>query len=88
MQKFKMLSSVEKSYEEQGEIFFLCRNFEKQERKIRERIQRLCKEAAGEYAPALLCYLTTSASWQQVTREYAISDSTLNRCRRDFYARW
>lgn len=88
MRKFKMLPSVKKSYEEQGEIFFACRNFARQDERVREKIVTLCREAAGEYAPALFAYLTTGDSWQEVTMRHNISDRTLDRCRWKFYSAW
>lgn len=86
--RFKFLPSVHKSYEQQGEIFFACRNYLHQPDEVREKIDRLCREAGGEYAEALRAYLTTRASWERVTMEYHLSDATLHRIRRQFYELW
>ncbi len=88
MRKFKPLPSVNKSYEEQGEIFFLCRNYARQSKDIREKIDRLCQRAGGEYAGALKRYLTTGESWERVVVEEHISEGTLHRCRKKFYELW
>ena len=88
IRRFKELPSVDKSYEEQGEIFFLCRNYAKQSRAVRGKIDRLCREAGGEYAGALKRYLTTADSWERVVVEEHISEGTLHRCRKKFYESW
>lgn len=86
--RFKMLGTVRKSYEEQGEIYFTCVNYKKQPARVRERIRQLCREAAGDYATALLEFLTTGADWIYITQKYYISSSTLDRARTEFYNRW
>lgn len=83
-----MLPSVKKSYEEQGEIFFLCRNYSRQSKAIQGKIDRLCETAGGEYAGALKRYMTTADSWERVVMEEHISDATLTRCRKRFYDSW
>lgn len=88
IRRFKLLPSVHRSYEEQGEIFFLCRNYAHQPRAVQRKIDRLCTEAAGEYAGALRRYLTTGDSWQAVVMEEHISEGTLQRCRKKFYESW
>ena len=88
MNRFKFLPSVKKSYEQQGEIFFTCLNYARQPAEVRTILDRLCFEAAGEHAAALHAYLTTRASWEQVTMRYNLSSSTLDRIRRRFYELW
>lgn len=46
--EFKRLRSVNKSYDEQGAIFFACRNFERQPKKTQDKIRRLCAAAGPE----------------------------------------
>ena len=88
MNKFRYLPSVPLSYEQQGEIFFACRNYARQSAQMRSKIDRLITEAGGEHAAALKAYLTTRASWERVTMDYFISNSTLDRIRRRFYELW
>lgn len=88
VQKFKMLSSVKKSYEQQGEIFFCCRNYAHQPPSVRRKIDGLCRRAGGEYRDALFAYLTTDISWKRATMEYHLSAMTLNRIRKQFYELW
>lgn len=88
MRRFKVLRSVRKSWEEQGYIFFCCRTYGRQPQKVRQKIDRLCASAGGEYATALKAYLTTDADWIWICRKYAISESTLDRIRRRFFESW
>lgn len=86
--EFKRLRSVNKSYDEQGAIFFACRNFATQSKKTQDKIRRLCAAAGPEYAQALLAYLTTDISWERTCMEYGLSQETLTRLRRRFYDAW
>lgn len=86
--EFKRLRSVNKSYDEQGAIFFACRNFTRQPKKTQDKIRRLCAAAGPEYAQALLAYLTTDISWERTCMEYGLSQETLTRLRRRFYDAW
>lgn len=86
--KFKYLPSVHKGYAEQGMIFFVCQTYRRQTPEMQSKIDRLCREAGGEYADALRAYLCTPASWEAVTTEYFVSPSTLDRVRRRFFELW
>lgn len=86
--EFKRLRGVSKSYDEQGQIFFACRNFASQPKKMQEKIRRLCDKAGGEYREALFRFLTTNISWQRTCMEFYISEATLCRIRRRFYELW
>lgn len=86
--RFKRLGTVRKSYEAQGLIYFACRDYKNQPAKIREKIDRLCSQAAGDYAPALFEFLTTDADWVYITQKYFISSATLDRARTEFYNAW
>ena len=84
MKRFRYLKSVRKSYEEQGQIYFVCATYRKQPRAVQDRIERLCRRVGGDYAPALMCYLTTGADWISVCDRYHLSGATLERLRRAF----
>ena len=88
MRYFKRLRSVNKSYEEQGLIYFTCINYKRQPARIREKIDRLCESAGGEYATALKEYMTTDADWIYICDRYHLSNSTLERIRRAFFESW
>lgn len=90
MTRFKRWKSVGKSYREQALIWAFCQCRESPEvsRKVREKIDRLIREAGGEYAAALEEYLCTGASWEYVVTRYAISDRTLFRVTARFLKLW
>lgn len=86
--RFRYLRSVIKTYDEQGEIYFLCRRYAHQPAYIQQRIDRLCKQAGGEYAVALFAFLCTGTTWQSVCDSYHVSQDTLRRARDRFYDMW
>ena len=89
--KFKYMPSLSQSYERQGEIFFTCRNYHNLLPHQQQRIRDICEEAAGGNGfkrAALLEFMTTGASWRYVCIRYYISDSTLERMRKEFYRLW
>ncbi len=88
VRRFKFWPSIRKSYEEQGEIFFKCRRYERLARAEREKIDRLIHQAGEEYANALREYLLTDTSWAEVCRRWYVSDRTLQRCVRRFFEAW
>lgn len=88
MKQFKKLKSVPKSYEEQGYIYFTCQGYRRAPPYMRQKIDRLCLAAGGEYAKALKEYMTTRADWITICRKYSVSQATLDRARRRFYALW
>jgi glutathione peroxidase-family protein len=85
---FRRLKNVGKSYDAQGFIYFSCKNYRCQTQAMKDRIDRLCKSAGGEYAPALKEYMTTDADWRGVCDRYYIAHSTLDRIRTRFYDMW
>jgi len=88
VKRFKWLRSVNKSYDEQAFIFYTCATYGTQKKTAQNRIRRLCERAAGEYAAALLEFLTTKADFRYICTKHSISDSTLERARRKFYDLW
>lgn len=88
MKRFKWLRSVGKSYDEQALIYYTCATYSSQKETTQRRIARLCERAAGEYAPALMEFLTTKADFRYICAKYCIGDSTLERARRKFYEMW
>ena len=86
--RFKYLTSVKKSYVEQGKIYFLCQTYRHLTDEERKQIDALCERAGGEYAQALREFMCTQANWQAVCMEHALSSATLERIRRKFYNLW
>ena len=85
---FKRLRGVPLPYERQGQIYFTCRNYTTERKYIRDKIDRLCDSAGGEYAPALKELLLSGRSANAVAMQYHLSPETLMRARRRFYVEW
>lgn len=85
---FKKLKGVNRTYREQGQIFFTCLNYEKQPKAVQEKIRRLCKECGGEHEQALFVMLTREVSPVWIADQYHVDASTLYRRRKRFYERW
>lgn len=86
---FKKLRGVNLSYREQGYLYFICMNYDKQPKEIKEKIKRLCKQCGGQYEQALFDLLTReSVSVPWLERTYYTSANNLYRRRKQFYERW
>lgn len=89
--KFKYMRSLKLSYAEQGEIFFRCQNYRKQDEKTQEHIRGLCVMCGGgdgQKRQAIFELMTTRKSWRAVCMEHYVSDATLDRLRRKFFTEW
>ncbi len=89
--KFRMLKNCPLDYAEQGYVFFRCQRWQFLPRIERERIKALCRRIAEgdeHKEQAILALMTTSESWRAVCMRYYVSDATLDRLRRRFYAGW
>lgn len=85
---FRKLRGVNLPEREQGLIWFTCLNYEKQPKRIQEKIRRLCRECGGPYEDALFQLLTRDVSVVWLQTEYHVSDEVLYRRRKSFYERW
>lgn len=85
MNAFRYKKSIRVSYKRQGLIHFTMQNVARLPEAKREKLQKLCQEAAGEYSAALWAYLTTGKSYVSVAQEHALSQDTLFRVQRRFY---
>ncbi len=88
MKKFKYMPSCPLSYQEQGAIWFTCQTYRRQPEEIRAKIKAVCTRVAGGDGmkrKAILCFMTTRASWRECCDRHFISDDTLNRLRKAFY---
>ena len=88
MRNFKKIRSVDLPYNKQGEIYFTCLNYKGQSKQVRDKIDRLCQEIGGAYAPALFMLLTTEMRCMEIAQRYYIDESILYRMRRTFYMNW
>ncbi len=85
---FRYKPGIRVSYKKQGLIYFTMLNVDRLPHEKREKLKRLCKEAAGEYAAALWAYLTREKSAVAVGEEFHLSQDTLFRLRKRFYERF
>jgi hypothetical protein len=85
---FRKLRGVNRSYKEQGEIFFTCLNYAKQPKAVKEKIRKLCKEVGGQYEEALFAMMTRDVSATWIEQHYFVSDSLMYTLRKKFYERW
>lgn len=85
---FKKLRGVNRSYQDQGEIFFTCRNYAKQPEAVKEKIRRMCTEIGGAYKDALFAVMTRDVSLEWVAQHYFVTQAQLYRFRKKFYERW
>lgn len=82
---FRLKTSLPLSYERQGYIYFISKQYKALPQEKRERIERLCLEAGREYHKALLEYVTTDASVTEICMKHNIDMSTLHRAQRRYY---
>jgi hypothetical protein len=85
---FRRLRGVPLPYDKQGQIYFTCRNYRRERKYTRMKIDRLCEAAAGDYAGALKALLTGGETVQAVAMRCHVSPEVLSRCRRRFYLLW
>lgn len=85
---FRYKKSVGGSYARQGYIYFTSLRYRELPEKRRARIRKLCEECGGEYAGALLEFVTTERGAVAVCMEHHLSQSTLERAVRRYYAKF
>jgi len=83
---FRYKKSVPASYEKQGYIYFKSLCYRELPEKDRCRIRKLCIEAGGEYYQALFDFVTTREGATSICMRYHLSQSTLERVVRKYYA--
>lgn len=83
---FRYKRSVPVSYERQGYIYFKSRCYPSLPEKEKRRIKDLCMEVGGIYGQALFEFVTSGKSAASVCMRHHLSESTLARCVRKYYA--
>lgn len=73
------------SYEKQGYIYFLCKNYALLPQRTKDKIKRLCSDVAGEHSSALFRVLTSSSGIRRIAADCFVSERLLYDLRRDFY---
>lgn len=87
--RFRKYRGMSLTYEQQGLVFFICRNYEEQPKKIQEKILRLCQSEGGSNPYALFLLLTTGQSVQSIMEQFKIaSETTMYDARNRFYRAW
>lgn len=82
---FRKYRGMRMTYEKQGLIFFLCRNFGSLPPGVRRRIERVSEEVAGEEKAVLLALLTGRQSARHLSMTRYINLNRLYAWRRAFY---
>lgn len=82
---FRYKKGIRVSYARQGYIYFTSLLYPELTEAERERIRKICRKAGGEYAGALLEFVTTEAGADKVCRKHYLSRSTLYRAVRRYY---
>lgn len=85
---FKKMRGCKLSYDKQGYIYFLCKNYAAQPEEVKKKIRTLCDEVAGEYSAALFSVLTSPKGVRRSAVEHYVSERQLYELRRKFYERW
>ena len=82
---FRYKRGIDLDYNEQGRIYFHCLAYQTLSKREQEKIRQICDRAGGEYAPALLEFLTTEQGYTAVCMKHHISKNTLYRAVKRFY---
>ena len=85
---FKKLRGVELPEEQQGLIRYTCLNVDRQPKKTREKIQRLCDDVGGAYSAALWEVMCTKKSITAIAQKHFLSETLLYSLRKKFYENW
>lgn len=85
---FKKSCFVHLPYDRQGLIYFICHNFEIQPPSVQKKILDVCQQSGKGNAQALFDFLTTDNTWQKISNQYHIEETTLYRARKKFYEAW
>lgn len=82
---FKFKRSIPVSYEKQGYIYFVGRNFKNLPDEKQRQVKELCLKAGGEYHEALFELLTTDTTVTKICLKYSLSEATLLRVARKYF---
>lgn len=85
---FRYKRGIDRGYNDQGWIFFHCLQYRRLPKKDQERIWKHCQEAGGEYAEALLEFVTTERGYAAICMKHHLSKDTLYRAVKKFYERF
>lgn len=87
--RFRKYRGMRLTYEQQGLVFFLCRNYRKLPKEQQKKVIRLCQMVGRNNPYALFLLLTTDRSVQSLMTQFKLaSESTLYEARNSFYREW
>ena len=82
---FRYKRGIDLDYNDQGRIYFHCLAYKTLPQREQEKIRKVCEQAGGAYAPALLEFVTTEKGYTATCMKYNLSKSQLYRLVKDFY---
>lgn len=82
---FRIKRSINVSEKRQGYIYYVSLLYPELPEKKRAQIREICRRAGGEYAPAVLEFVTTDQGAIAVSQKHYISRETLDRAVRRYY---
>lgn len=82
----RLKRGVHRPAAEQRYIYAVSQMYHRLAPANRERIRQLCRQAAPDYEEALLEYVTTDCTDVSVTMQYHMSEATLCRAVRRYFA--
>ena len=82
---FRYKRSIKVPYERQGYIYFASLRFAELPTWQQDKIRALCDKCGGEYAGALLEFVTTDMGAVAVCMRHHLSQSTLERAVKKYY---
>ena len=85
---FRKLRGVDLPEEQQGLVRYVCLNYDRQNKKTKEKIQRLCEQCGGAHSAALRDVMCTRKSMVEIAMKHFVSESALYRMRKEFYEDW
>ena len=82
---FRYKRGIHVDYNGQGWVYFHCLRFHRLPKKEQEKIRKLCRDVGGEYADALLEFVTSEKGYTAIGMKYHLSQATLYRLVKKFY---
>ena len=82
---FRYKKRIPVEYDRQGHIHFTTKRYKQLLPDEQKAIMKICREAAGDYAKAVLEYMSTDTPEVVICDKYHVSRATLERMVRRFY---
>ncbi len=82
---FRVKKSIPLSADRQGYVYFRSRMYRELGERRQSVIRALCRDAGGEYASAVLEFVTSDAGATAICMRHHLSRETLDRAVRKYY---